>query len=78
MYLYYDILYIPGSGFWRIYGMQINLTQPQVPTVYVAAWAPGLVWMLWSTKKSLAPAGNQTPVRPVACQYTDWAIPATH
>jgi hypothetical protein len=52
--------------------MQINMIPPQLPTVQGAAWAPEPAWMLWSTEKSLAPYGNQTPaVRPVTCQYTD-------
>jgi hypothetical protein len=33
-------------------------------------WAPEPVWTLWSTDKSLAPAGNQTPaVQSVARRY---------
>jgi hypothetical protein len=37
--------------------------EPQVPNGWEAWWAPELVWMLWSTEKSLAPTG----IEPRSC-----------
>jgi hypothetical protein len=36
--------------------------EPPIPIVYEAGWTAEPMWTLWSTEKSLAPAGNQTPV----------------
>jgi hypothetical protein len=41
-------------------------------TGYKTWWDPELVWMLYSTKKCLAPAWNCTPaIQPVARHYTN-------
>jgi hypothetical protein len=34
--------------------------EPPVPIGKKNGWVPNLVWTLWSTEKSLAPAGNRT------------------
>jgi hypothetical protein len=50
---------------------------PPVPIEQEAGWAPEPVWMLWSTEKSVAPAGNRiSDLQPVAregkIEYNGW------
>jgi hypothetical protein len=47
-------------------------------THWIGGWVgPEPVWKLWSREKSLAPTGNWTlAFQPLACRYTDWAVPA--
>jgi hypothetical protein len=50
--------------------------EPPVSLRYNSGWAPEPVWTLWNREKSLAPVGNLIlPIQPVACHYTDSAIP---
>jgi hypothetical protein len=46
--------------------------EPAVLIALEMGWDPEPVWTLWNKEKSLASAGNQTPViQPVAYQYID-------
>jgi hypothetical protein len=50
---------------------------PPVPIGQEAGWTPGLVWIQRLEEKSVAPAGDRTPIaRPVVRHYTARANPA--
>jgi hypothetical protein len=39
-------------------------------------WVAKPAWILWNSEEFLALTGNRTPgVQPIACRYTNWAIP---